>query len=335
MFSVDAQFTPESMFFNGGDMDMINLLAMDMDTDGETVSGQWQGPNLDVTMGLEAEDDITLAMKQSQARMPCAFAGAYASPPTTTSGHAPKTNHERPRSESGGLCGCLVQVVHLVEEIDSLVETDGLKSLDSALAAHKEALGCGTKMLRCQDCTGRTENLIMLTLMVDKLVRMCKDVSEACCAGLRTTSGTVDTNVNIITSHDIQTSRDIPLLTLQNHNDNDSQQQKGGRGAGSAGGTTTPSSKDTRVYSVDSSAEYLFVVAGILRFQLLQLFNLTEQLRRVTAPLVSDRISQRIKSCSEAIMEMMYKAGFTPCEALGFEEADATIPSWLGLLKGT
>ncbi|KAI3337516.1 hypothetical protein HD806DRAFT_42704 [Xylariaceae sp. AK1471] len=319
VFSVDAPSTVESMFMDG-DMDMISMLDMDIDADGGTASSQWRESAPDVPAELEAEDDVTLAVTEIPGMKPCEFTGVFASTPTVTPGHAPKTSHDRQMLESGGLCGCLTQVVHLVEEIDALVERDGLKSLDGALAAHKEALGCGAKMLRCRVCAGRLENMIMLALMVDKLVRMCKDVSEACCTGLRKMGGAVDTNV--ITSNDIKPSGEMPLLTLQSHNDTDNQQW--------GGGTTTTPSTNTRVYSVDSSAEYLFVVAGILRFQLLQLFNLTQQLRGVTAPLASDRIRQRITAGSEAVMAMMCKAGLTPGEALGIQDADAPVPSWPG-----
>ncbi|KAI0859276.1 hypothetical protein F4860DRAFT_515922 [Xylaria cubensis] len=276
VFSVDVPSTVESMFVNG-DMDMISRLDMDIDADGGIMSGQWKESAPDVLTGLEAEDDVT-------------YTGALASTATVTPGHALRTSHERQMPESGGLCGCLAQVVNLVEEIDALVERDRLESLDGALAAHKEALGCGATMLRCRVCTGRLENMIMLALMVDKLVRMCKDVSEACCAGLRKMGGAVEMEVP-------------PLLTLQRHNDTDNHQW-------GSSATTSPST-NTRIYSVDSSAEYFFVVAGILRFQLLQLFNLTQQLRGVTAPLSSDRISQRITAGSEAVIAMMCKAGLT------------------------
>ncbi|KAI0187179.1 hypothetical protein EV127DRAFT_513846 [Xylaria flabelliformis] len=294
VFSVDVPSTVESMFVSG-DMDMISRLDMDIDADGGTASGQWKDSAPDVLAGLEAEDDV-------------AYTGVLASTPTVTPGHAFRASHERQMPESGGLCGCLTQVVHLVEEIDALVERDGLESLDGALAAHKEALGCGATMLRCRVCTGRLENMIMLALMVDKLVRICKDVSEACCVGLQKMGGAVDTEIP-------------PLLTLQRHKDTDNQQP------GRRANTTNPST-NTRVYSVDSSAEYFFVVAGILRFQLLQLFNLTQQLRGVTAPLSSDRISQRITAGSEAVMDMMCKAGLTLQDADA--AADAPVLSWPG-----
>ncbi|KAI0556189.1 hypothetical protein F4679DRAFT_578310 [Xylaria curta] len=293
VFSVDVPSTVESMFVSG-DMDMISRLDMDIGADGGTASGQWKESPPNVLAGLEAEDNV-------------AYTGELASTPTVTPIHGFRTSHERQMPESGGLCGCLTHVVHLLEEIDALVERDGLKSLDGALAAHKEALGCGATMLRCRVCTGRVENMIMLALMVDKLVRMCKDVSEACCVGLRKMSGADDTEMP-------------PLLTLQRHNDTDNQQW--GRSA-----TTSPST-NARVYSIDSPAEYFFVIEGILRFQLLQLFNLTQQLRGVTAPLASDRISQRITAGNEAIMAMLREVGLTHQDADA--TADAPVISWPG-----
>ncbi|KAI0976516.1 hypothetical protein F4678DRAFT_417420 [Xylaria arbuscula] len=301
MFSVDAPSTVESMFI-GGDMGMISMLDIEMDADGSS-SGQWKDADLNTSAGLDIGDHFTLAT------MGCEDMKLYGcgDPSTSTlaliSGHTPKLSHERQTSDSSNsLCECLSRVVHLVDEIDTLVERDGVKSLDGALAAHKEALACGADMLDCIACTGRLENMIMLALMVDKLVRMCKHVAEACCTGLRGTGGETDA-----ASEDDHPPETSPLLTLQRHTDISKQYR--------ARGSAIVSTVASRVYSVDSSREYLFVVAGILRFQLQQLFHLTLQLQKVAAPLASDRISQRITACHESVRDMLGKAGFIPCEA--------------------
>lgn len=61
-----------------------------------------------------------------------------------------KYGHERQLSDSSP-CQCLRRLVILVDEIESIADRNGLESLHSALAAHKEALGCGAKMLNCPD----------------------------------------------------------------------------------------------------------------------------------------------------------------------------------------
>ncbi|KAK5637279.1 hypothetical protein RRF57_012992 [Xylaria bambusicola] len=211
---------------------------------------------------------------------------------TTTSLPTPVSEYpscyERKLSDSNP-CQCLRRLVILVDEIESIAHRNILSSPDSALAAQKEAIGCGTKMIDCTACTSRVENMIILTLMVDKLVQICSQLAEACCAELRNRPSGTKT----------------PRLLLQSNtevtNDNLGHQVP-----------EMEANSSSRVYNINSSVEYFFVMAGILRFQLLELFNLTQQLQIVVAPLASDTIGQRLKTCSEAVRDLMNRAGLTP-----------------------
>ncbi|KAI0514716.1 hypothetical protein F5B22DRAFT_610507 [Xylaria bambusicola] len=192
----------------------------------------------------------------------------------------------------GNPCQCLRRLVILVDEIESIAHRNILNSPDRALAAQKEAIGCGTEMMDCTACTSRVENMIILTLMVDKLVQTCNQLAEACCAELKNKPPGTKT----------------PRLSLQSNT------EVASHSLGHGGPEMEPNSP-SRVYSINSSVEYFFVMAGILRFQLLELFNLTQQLQIVVAPLASDTIGQRLKMCTEAVKDLLNRAGLTPLEA--------------------
>lgn len=252
---------------------------------------------LNMSAEPEAEDGVALGdlIMEPWEIEPWGSAAPLASMPM--SAYASKSGHERQVSDSSP-CQCLRRLVILVDEIESIGDRNGLESLDGALASHKEALGCGAKMLSCLDCTGRIENMIILTLMVYKLVRMCSNFAEVCFAGHRCESSTG--------THKI--FEKPPLLSLQCH-PNTRRQEPAQPELNRSANTIS------RMYSIDSSDEYLFIMAGILRFQLLQLSNLTGQLRRVSAPLASDTISRRLAACNEAVEDMLSKAGLTPPDA--------------------
>ncbi|KAI0467420.1 hypothetical protein F4859DRAFT_243124 [Xylaria cf. heliscus] len=195
-------------------------------------------------------------------------------------------------------CWCLRRLVVLVDEIESIVDGHGLMSLDGAMAAHKEALGRGAAMLQCTACTGRVENMMILALLVDKLVRVCRRVGEACATGL--TSGESSKGTSSSSSSN---SSDYRLILRSR--------------SGGVPDTPVPPGRhgaDGRVYSVDAPDEYLFVVAGLLRFQLLQLFDLTQQLRLVAACAASGPMSRRLSVCSKALRDMLREAELTPTE---------------------
>ena len=199
-------------------------------------------------------------------------------------------------------CWCLRRLVVMVDEIESIVDGHGLMSLDGAMAAHKEALGRGAAMLQCAACTGRVENMMILALLVDKLVRVCRRVGEVC-----TTGRSGDKSTNSSSDYRTTASDAMPWLLLW------------GR-SGHAPDTPAPPGRhgtDGRVYSVDSLDEYLFVVGGLLRYQMLQLFDLTQQLRHVAVCAASAPMSRRLGVCSKALRDMLREVGLAPAEESG------------------
>lgn len=280
MFSTSTPSTAESIL-NAGAMDT------DMHTNTGTLFSPSEETALDISARFGTEDGAPGSTTPPNSM----------STHTSVSGYVSKLGPERHVLDSSP-CQCLHRLVILVDEIESIVDRNGIKSLDGALAAHKEALGCGAQMLDCLACTSRVENMIILTLMVDKLVSMCSHVAKVCCMGLQAHGGESSTGSD-------NTPETTPLLSLQSHTNTDRHRlsyQELDRGP-----TTT-----TRVYSIDSSDEYLFIVAGILRFQLQQLYNLARKLQEVSAPFASDTMSRRLGKCNEAVQDMLRKAGLIP-----------------------
>ncbi|KAJ2986552.1 hypothetical protein NUW58_g4971 [Xylaria curta] len=287
MFSTIAQTNAESMF-------LISPTELDVTADGSFSLEKDRVPN--ITTGLETEEALMFDV--------------LVTTPWEELGYASNTAHERQSSDSES-CQCLHRLVVLVDEIESIVHRNHLGSLDSALAANKEALGCGAQMLNCIDCIRRVENMIILVLAVDKAVRMCSRVAEVCYAGLPTCRGGSSTKKHTT----LETPLLLSLQTQLQSTGNDNTDQNYIRQ--DLDGNNNPS---MRVYSIDTSDEYFFIIAGILRFQLLQLSSLTTQFRRVTAPLASETINQRLAACAGAVEDMLSKAGLSTAETANVED---------------
>ncbi|KAI1811315.1 hypothetical protein GGS20DRAFT_588668 [Poronia punctata] len=203
-------------------------------------------------------------------------------------------DEEEDDDDDGAACWCLRRLVVLVDEIESIVDGHDLMSLDGAMAAHKEALGRGAAMLQCAACTSRAENMMILAILVDKLVRVCRRVGEACAMGLNSNGERSMSRSSSTSDLRPGSSGTAPWLLLRGPPD------------------TPAPGEDGRVYNVDAPDEYLFVVAGLLRFQLLQLYDLTQQLRHVAACTSSGPMSRRLGVCSKALREMLREAGLEP-----------------------
>ncbi|KAK0637696.1 putative transcriptional regulatory protein [Lasiodiplodia hormozganensis] len=73
---------------------------------------------------------------------------------------------------SSPACGCLATLVELLEELD----TPARPTLDLALASHKLFLKRALRVLNCSSCHSRSEHLVLLTRVCDKLVRLCERI---------------------------------------------------------------------------------------------------------------------------------------------------------------
>ncbi|EOD47381.1 putative c6 zinc finger domain protein [Neofusicoccum parvum UCRNP2] len=69
-------------------------------------------------------------------------------------------------------CGCLATVVELLEELDALARP----TLDVALASHKLFLNRALRVLNCSGCRARSEHMVLLTRVCDKLVRLAERI---------------------------------------------------------------------------------------------------------------------------------------------------------------
>lgn len=75
-------------------------------------------------------------------------------------------------------CQCLQTIVLLLEETEYRSNTIDPVILDSALAYHKEAVNRCNTMLRCLLCTARSENMMLLAVVCEKLVGMCERIAS-------------------------------------------------------------------------------------------------------------------------------------------------------------
>ncbi|KAL9123065.1 MAG: hypothetical protein Q9187_000392 [Circinaria calcarea] len=75
-------------------------------------------------------------------------------------------------------CQCLQTLVLLLEETEYRSNAIDSAILDSALAYHKEALHRCNTMLRCLICTARSENMMLLAVVCEKLVAMCDRIAS-------------------------------------------------------------------------------------------------------------------------------------------------------------
>ncbi|KAF4536462.1 C6 zinc finger domain containing protein [Lasiodiplodia theobromae] len=102
-----------------------------------------------------------------------------ASSPTQRDALGPSTSPEMLASAllpsvaiSSPVCGCLATLVELLEELD----TPARPTLDAALASHKLFLKRALRVLHCSSCHSRSEHLVLLTRVCDKLVRLCERI---------------------------------------------------------------------------------------------------------------------------------------------------------------
>lgn len=73
-------------------------------------------------------------------------------------------------------CMCLVTMVSLLEELSS-PKADS--SLNDVLAVHKEYLMKCSSVLECQVCMFKTESVMLLVMVYEKLVAFCEAVTDA------------------------------------------------------------------------------------------------------------------------------------------------------------
>jgi hypothetical protein len=73
-------------------------------------------------------------------------------------------------------CGCLQLVVSLLGDLETKSNYPENDRLDSILAFHKEALKQCTTMLLCSHCTSRSENMMLLAIVGQKLASLCETI---------------------------------------------------------------------------------------------------------------------------------------------------------------
>jgi hypothetical protein len=86
--------------------------------------------------------------------------------------HGPENTAVSHHSQS--ICQCLQTMVILLEELENKSRAIDPTALDSAMAYHKEALTQCNDMLHCARCSARSEYMMLLTVVCEKLVALCE-----------------------------------------------------------------------------------------------------------------------------------------------------------------
>ena len=69
-----------------------------------------------------------------------------------------------------GACKCLQTILGLLEEFENRASTTETYTMDSVLAYQKEALDQCNYMVRCSTCTARSDHMMLLGVVSDKLI---------------------------------------------------------------------------------------------------------------------------------------------------------------------
>ncbi len=84
--------------------------------------------------------------------------------------HDEDSSHSLSHSQES--CQCLQTIVSRLEELENQKNTMNSNTLDSVLATHKEGLKNCNAMLQCAHCSARSENMMLLALICEKLVTL-------------------------------------------------------------------------------------------------------------------------------------------------------------------
>ncbi|KAI3319190.1 hypothetical protein HD806DRAFT_510277 [Xylariaceae sp. AK1471] len=157
-------------------------------------------------------------------------------------------------------CACLNRMALLMDEVELLGDVD-TDNLDSALATHKDALRHGRHMTVCSLCTVRTEHMIMLTFLTDKMASLCRHISNKISRlPSPSSSSTGLTNGTLLSNED----RGLVLGS----------------------------------YAIDSPEEYQALLRVLLRLHLRELFLFIERLKQVAQQLKSETMTRRLTGTS-------------------------------------
>ena len=121
--------------------------------------------------------------EEEQARRERASALATTSPPFHTRprgfeaqskdwGSLPKDPSQQ------GACQCLQSILGLLEELENRASTTDAYTMDSVLAYHKEALNHCIHMVRCSACIARSDYMMLLGVVSDKLITSYEQITN-------------------------------------------------------------------------------------------------------------------------------------------------------------
>ncbi|KAI0436859.1 hypothetical protein F4803DRAFT_556585 [Xylaria telfairii] len=177
MAAINACYSGSAPILTSSSSDRMTLLAAPIFTPDSTTDLQHQAPSADMDF-----------MQETFVQHP--VTRNFSSDSIAEPGSRRVTAADTHKSEAASpKCACQQRIIFLIDELESLL-TDGgnakVGNVGAALATHKEAVRYGESMLSCERCLARLENMTLLTILAERLVRICEGMVASYLDGMQT-----------------------------------------------------------------------------------------------------------------------------------------------------
>lgn len=229
--------------------------------------------------------------EEQHARVYAASAGSFISPspnnrtqrPQPRSPQAAGKLHPLPTNDKS-TCKCLQTILSLIEELENRACTTGGQTLDSILAYQKEALRHCIRVVHCSTCTARSDHMILLGVVSDKLITSYEHViagnMESFLRGMRrnnshhnTDMGTEDEEAGAAGSGKSSSS--------SNGAERAGERDGGDDDVDGGGRSLRPRTVSFGCYKIDSQTEWEYVVRVLMTLQLRQVLGLLGSMQTI------------------------------------------------------
>ncbi|TDZ29034.1 hypothetical protein C8035_v004571 [Colletotrichum spinosum] len=180
-------FTPTDLFLTDTDFASAELLSTSTLSSANSLQ---QSPMVVTTVesaapdpgeGIRAEyfahDESRVSRPRFSAVLPATQQQDRREPSVTQASQVDRRRRRPSRGSSRDECGdctCLQPVVFMLDELETEQSAAVARGVDFALASVKEALNHCRDLLCCPRCCSRPEHVTLLTMLADKLARLCE-----------------------------------------------------------------------------------------------------------------------------------------------------------------
>lgn len=172
-------------------------------------------------------------------------------------------------------CRCLQRTATMLEDIEMKTFAEGATSIDAMMNFHQESLGQCDSILSCSDCLNRSEKMMLLVMVLEKLVSL---IEKACCRYVQEFRKNGDHNSTITST----TANDGTKRRVSS----EWQRSRTGLNDGTSSLTFSPFCGQ---YKVRSTKDWACIINVLLSIQLKTLDQFVKRMRQV--PFISRRES--------------------------------------------